>query len=325
MTASSAGRPAVSVPTSLLVGLAILTTLALLPPLSTFYGGSYLLSLVTKAMVLGVVAISLDLLIGHGGMVSFGHAAFFAIGAYVTGIALEEGVYNALTILLMVTVACAAFALVTGAISLRTSGVYFIMITLAFGQMLFFTLTSLSAYGADDGLTLWNLAEFYGTGILSDKDAFFYVVLVTLAAVWLLVWRISRSRFGRVLRAAKENPARVAAMGFDVFRFRLIAYVIAGVLAGIGGFLLAHRTEFISPTLSSWQTSGDLIIIVILGGLGTRNGALIGALFFVLLEEFLSNITQNWRLLFAPILLCVVLFAKGGLTGLVTRWSGSRG
>ena len=300
-----------------LIGLAILSLLALVPLLAEVWGGSYLLSLVTKAMVLAVVAISLDLLIGHGGMVSFGHAAFYGLGAYVTGIGLEEGVYDAATLLALVLVACTLFALATGAISLRTSGVYFIMITLAFGQMLFFTLTSLSAYGGDDGLTLWNLSEVFGTGLLADKTSFFYVVLAALAGAWWLVARLSASRFGRVLRAAKENPGRVEAMGYSVFRYRLIAYVIAGAMAGVAGFLLAHRTEFVSPSLAAWQTSGDLIIIVVLGGLGTRNGPLVGALFFVLIEEFLSTITQNWRLIFAPMLLLVVLFARGGLASLL--------
>ncbi|MEM7693985.1 MAG: branched-chain amino acid ABC transporter permease [Pseudomonadota bacterium] len=315
--AAAPTRPALS--PSLLFGLLIFALLAIVPALTDVWGGSYLLSLVTKAMVLAVVAISLDILIGQAGMVSFGHAAFYALGAYVTGISLEEGLYDAPTILALVVLACTVFAVVTGAISLRTSGVYFIMITLAFGQMVFFTLQSLSAYGGDDGLTLWSLSEVFGARFLADDVPFYYITLGALLLTWWFVARLSASRFGRILRGAKDNATRVEAMGFSVFRYRLIAYVIAAVIAGIGGFLVAHRTEFVSPALAQWQMSGDLIIIVVLGGLGTRNGALIGALSFVLIEEALSEVTQYWRLIFGPLLVLLVLFARGGIAGALGR------
>ncbi|MEM7566205.1 MAG: branched-chain amino acid ABC transporter permease [Pseudomonadota bacterium] len=302
---------------NLAVALVIFAGLAIAPFGADALGGSYVLSLLMKAMLLAIAAISLDLLLGHGGLVSFGHAAFIGIGAYATGIGLEEGVYNGLALLAFAVLASAAFALITGAISLRTSGVYFIMITLAFGQMAFFAFSSLSAYGGDDGLTLWSTAELYGTGWLQNGGGLYFVILGTLVFTWWLVNRIAGSRFGRVLRAAKENPVRVETMGYSVFRYRLVAYVIAGALAGASGFLLANQAEFVSPAAATWQRSGELIFVVIIGGMGARNGALLGALFFVLMEEVLSSIIHDWRLIFGPILVLIALYAHGGLVSLL--------
>ena len=298
------------------LGLAILALLALAPFILDAVDVGYLTALLIRAMLLAIAAISLDLLIGRGGMVSFGHAAFVAIGAYVTGIGLEEGVANGLVLLLLSVLVCAVFAAVTGAISLRTKGVAFIMITLAFGQMAFFTFASLSRYGGDDGLTLWSTAELWGTGWLRNGGGLYFVILAALALTWWLVATIAASRFGRVLRAAKENPVRVETMGYSVFRYRLAAYVIAGALAGVAGFLSANHLEFVSPATGAWQRSGELIAIVVLGGVGTRNGALLGALFFVAVEEALGHLVEDWRLLFGPLLVLLVLFARGGLAGL---------
>ncbi len=302
---------------SLVVGWSIMALLMLTPFLTEFAGGNYVQNIVLKAMILAIAAVSLDLLIGHGGLVSFGHAAFLGLGSYVTGVALHEGVVGAVPIIAMVVIFCGLFAMITGAISLRTSGVYFIMITLAFGQMLFFSLSSLSSYGGDDGLTLWDTPILFGQDDLLRGTGLFYVTLILLVACWLLVWRLSLSRFGRVLRAAKENPQRVSTLGFNIFHIRLIAYVIAGTLAGVAGFLTACQTEFISPSTAAWQNSGNLIIMVVLGGLGTRNGAVLGALFVVFAEEGLSLITHDWRLIFGPVLVLFVLFAKGGIANLL--------
>ncbi len=302
-----------------IVGLFVLVLLALTPFVTGFAGGNYVENLVMKAMILAIAAVSLDLLIGYGGLVSFGHAAFLGLGSYVTGIALTEGMTNALPILAMVLLVCGLFALITGAISLRTSGVHFIMITLAFGQMLFFSLSSLSFYGGDDGLTLWDAPTLFGSHVFQNGSSLFYSILIVLALTWLFVGRLSASRFGRVLRAGKQNPVRVGTMGFDIFRYRLIAYVIAGLLAGIAGFLTACHAEYISPSTAAWQNSGNLIIMVVLGGMGTRNGALLGALFVVLIEESLSLITHEWKLIFGPLLVLTVLFARGGLVSLIPR------
>jgi len=287
---------------------------AAVPWLSEFWGGSYLTSLAMRAMILAIAAVSLDLLIGHGGMVSFGHAAFLGIGSYVTGIAITEGTTDLATILAITVAVAALFALITGAISLRTSGVAFIMITLAFGQMVFFTLSALSEYGGDDGLTLWERASAF-----EEDNVLYFAILGALVAAWFFVTRIVGSRFGRVLRAAKQNETRVETMGFDTFRVRLIAYVIAGVIAAIAGVLLANQAEFVSPAMAAWQRSGDLIIVVVLGGMGTRSGAVLGALAFVALEEGLSSLTHDWRLIFGPLLILIVLYAKGGLASLWER------
>ncbi|MEO1724181.1 MAG: branched-chain amino acid ABC transporter permease [Pseudomonadota bacterium] len=302
-----------------LTGAALLAALALLGVAGDDLVGPYIAGLAMKAMILAIAAISLDILIGQAGLVSLGHAAFIGLGAYVTGISLEEGIYDSATILALAIAASAVFALVTGAISLRTSGVYFIMITLAFGQMLFFAASSLSQYGGDDGLTLWSTSELFGTGLLQDDTSLFVVILAFLALTWGFAGLMAASRFGRVLRAAKEAPVRTETLGFEIFRFRLAAYVIAGVIGGIAGFLLAHQAEFVSPAAAAWQRSGDLIIMVLIGGLGTRSGPLLGALLFVALEEGLSLVLHEWRLLFGPLLVFLVLFARGGVMGALLR------
>jgi branched-chain amino acid transport system permease protein len=304
---------------SLWLALGIFALLALTPLVAQAYGGAYLTSLVMRAMILAIAAISLDLLIGHGGMVSFGHAAFVGIGAYACGILVDEGVYDIFTILAAAFAAGGLFALVTGAISLRTSGVYFIMITLAFAQMLYFALGSLSRYGADDGLTLWSLPDAFGWRVFESDLGLFVIILATLIAVWAFVGQLVRSRFGRVLRAARQNPTRVETMGYSVFRYRLTAYVIAGLIAVLAGVLWANQAAFVSPQLAAWQRSGDLIAIVVIGGMGARNGALIGALFFVAIEEVLSGITHDWHLIFGPLLVLIALYAHGGLAGLLGR------
>ena len=295
----------------------LLALFALAPFLAEVWGGGYVLSLIMRVMILAIVALSLDLLIGQAGLVSFGHAAFVGLGAYVTGICITEGVTDAATILALVVLGAAVFALVTGAAALRTTGVYFIMITLAFGQMLFFALSSLSRYGGDDGLTLWERADAFGTGVLERDGSLYYVIFTVLVLSVVFFARIAQSRFGRVLRAAKEAPVRVAAMGYNVFAYRLTAYVIAGVVAAIGGFLLANQAEFVSPAAAAWQRSGDFIIMVVLGGMGSRHGALFGAVAVALLEEFLSSLLLDWRLIFGPMLVIFVLYAKGGIASLI--------
>jgi branched-chain amino acid transport system permease protein len=302
---------------SVLIASVIFAILLAAPVLANQFGGSYLLSLLIKAMLLAIAALSLDLLIGQGGMVSFGHTAFIGLGAYVTGIGLEEGIDNILILLLITLVVSGVFAVITGALALRTSGVYFIMITLAFGQMAYFTFTSLAAYGGDDGLTLWSMAELFGTDIVQNGGGLYFIIVGALIGTWWLIHRIAGSRFGRVLRAAKENPGRTEVMGFSVFRYRLIAYVIAGMIAGVSGLLMAQHTEFISPAISTWQKSGELIVVVVLGGMGTRNGAILGAFFFVLVEEFLGGLFHEWKLIFGPLLVLMVLYARGGLSDLL--------
>nr|WP_246206326.1 branched-chain amino acid ABC transporter permease [Propylenella binzhouense] len=290
---------------------------AALPAAADALGQTFLVSFATRVMILALAAMSLDLILGYGGLVSFGHAAFLGIGAYAVGIAAEEGLTEGLAVFPLAIAAAALFALATGAVSLRTRGVYFIMITLAFGQMAFFTAISLSAYGGDDGLTIWGRTEFLGGTPLEDDRAFYFVVLGCLAACYLLARAIVASRFGRVLQAARQSPGRVAALGLDPFAYQLAAYAIAGGFAGLAGALLANHTEFVSPAYMSWHRSGELIVMVILGGMGSFHGAILGAIVYLGLEEALSHLTEHWRLLFGPFLVLVVLHARGGLLSLL--------
>jgi branched-chain amino acid transport system permease protein len=302
-----------------LLPVLLFAAFALIPLVARFGGEGYVLSLVSRVMIFGIAAMSLDLILGYGALVSFGHAAFLGIGAYAAGILLSHEVESAFVQLGLALAASALFAAVTGTISLRTKGVYFIMITLAFGQMIYFLATSLAAYGGDDGLTLPTKSLVFGTRLLERGYTYYYVVLVCLIGAYALCRSMVASRFGRVLRGTRDNPARMQAIGFDPFRYQLAAYVVAGTLCGLAGFLLANQTEFVSPAYMTWQRSGELIVMVILGGLGTLHGAIVGAAAFILLEELLSRVTEHWKLVFGPMLVLVVLFARGGLLGLLRR------
>jgi len=249
-------------------------------------------------------------------MISFGHAAYLGVGGYAVGVLAHYGVHDGFLQWGLAIGASALVALVIGAVSIRTSGVYFIMITLAFGQMAFFTASSLAPFGGDDGLTIAARNTLAGLPLLRNERAFYYLVFVCLLGTYLFCRALVGSRFGRVVRGAKENPVRMATIGFDVYRFRLATYVIAGALAGLSGFLLANATEFVSPAYMSWQRSGELIVMVLLGGLGSLDGAIIGAAAYLLTEEWLSGVTEHWKVIFGPVLVLVVLFARGGLIGL---------
>jgi branched-chain amino acid transport system permease protein len=287
------------------------------PFLAQFGPEGYVLSLLTSVMIFALAAVSLDLILGYGGLISFGHGTFLGIGAYSVAILTHHGTQDAVVHLLTGVAVSALFALLIGAISLRTKGVYFIMITLAFGQMLFFFATSLAAYGGDDGMTLPSRSIVFGANLLGSGRVFYYVVFACLLLAYLLCRMIVASRFGRVLRGAQENPVRMEALGFDPFAFQLTAFVIAGMLCGIAGFLLANHTEFVSPAYMTWQRSGELIFMVVLGGLGTLHGAIVGAAAFLLLEEQLAGYTEHWKMIFGPVLILVVLFARGGILGIL--------
>jgi len=309
---------------STLIPLLLFAVLAAVPLLGLAMRDGYLLSLVTRVMIFAIAAIGLDLILGFGALVSFGHAAFVGIGAYAMGILASHGIDGLFSGLAAALAASALFALATGAISLRTKGVYFIMITLAFGQMAFYTAASLRAYGGDDGLTVASRSLVMGARVLKDDRAFYYLVLACLAATYLLCRAIIGSRFGRVLQGAKQNAQRMQAIGFNPYPFQLAAYVIAGMIGGLAGFLLANLTEFVSPAYMSWQRSGELIVMVILGGIGSLHGALIGAAAFLLIEEWLSGLTEHWKVIFGPLLVLVVLFMKGGIMGFADRLIGQR-
>ena len=318
-TSAEARSPALSppAPRRIVIPALIFAALALAPLAARYGAEGFILSLLARVMIFGIAALSLDLLLGYGALVSFGHAAFLGIGAYAVGILASHGIEEIGIQVPVAVAASALFALVTGAISLRTKGVYFIMITLAFGQMLFFLATSLAPYGGDDGLTLPGRSLLFGTKAIAGGPGFHYAVLACLVGAYLLCRSLVASRFGRVLRGTRENATRMEAIGFSPYRFQLAAYVIAGALCGLAGVLQANQAEFVSPAYMTWQRSGELIVMVVLGGLGTLHGAIIGAAAFLLLEEMLSGWTEHWKMIFGPLLILVVLFARGGILGLL--------
>lgn len=321
--AATAARPASPI-VRRLAPLVIFALLALLPIAATLGLPAHWLTLVTRAMIFAIAALSLDLILGIGGLISFGHAAFIGIGAYGAGILIAEGQTELLVALPVILLACAIFATVTGYVSLRTRGVAFIMITLAFGQMAFYFAQALSAYGGDDGLTLYEKSTLLGHDIFGNRTGFYYIALGTLAACYALARRLVASRFGRVLRAARENAVRVTVTGYDVNHVRLGAYVISGMMAGLAGFLLANQTDFVSPAYMSWPRSGELIFMVVLGGVGSLYGAILGALAFLVTEDVLSSLTQNWKVIFGPLIVLFVLFTHGGIAGLLAKLRGGR-
>ena len=301
-----------------------IVALAVVPPITNALQEPFYLGLFLRLMILAIAAISLNLILGFGNMVSFGHAAYMGIGAYVVGIgtfhAIEDGIDWLANGFLHVPLAIAASslaALVIGAISIRTRGVYFIMITLAFGQMLYFIGVGLEVYGADDGLSLYMRSEFGGVLDINDNIQFYYLVLALLLATLYGVKRLIASRFGLVIRGARSNERRLAAVGIPVYRYKLVAFMVAGAICGVAGVLLANRTDFVSPDMMHWTRSGDLIIMVVLGGMGTLFGPLYGAAAFLLVEEFLSGITEHWQIVFGPLLILVVIYARGGIAGVV--------
>lgn len=296
--------------------LALLALLAALPPLAAATGGEFYISLASRILAFALAATSLNLILGFGGMVSFGHAAFLGIGAYTTAILMQHGVTSAWTAWPAAMAVAALAALLVGAISLRTQGVYFIMITLAFAQMLYFLMVSLKAYGGDDGMSLAGRSRVAEGFDLADDTRFYYVVLALAALGFLIVWRVLNARFGHVLQAIRENETRMQAIGFATTRYKLGAFTLAGALAGLSGALLANQGGFVSPSLMQWHQSGVLMVMVILGGVGHLWGGVIGAVAFLLLEEFLSHYTQHWQFALGAILLAVVLAAPNGLTSL---------
>lgn len=294
--------------------LAALAVLALLPP----FAGDFTIRLVTRIMAYGLAALSLDLILGFTGLVSFGHAAFFGLGAYVIGIGAYHGLGEALVMWPLAMLVSGVVALAVGAISLRTSGVSFIMITLAFAQMLFFLIASLRQYGADDGLSIGQRNTVLGSGLLGDHTVYYYAVLGVLAASLLIGRRIVASRFGVVLQGIRQNERRMLALGFATYRYKLAAFALAGATAGLAGALLANHALYISPQSLHWTTSGILIVMVVLGGMGSLTGPVLGAAALLFVENTLSSYTEHWQIILGPLFLLVVLFARQGLYGWLT-------
>jgi len=304
-----------------------------LPFLLAAAGEDYLIGVATRILIYGLFGLSLNLILGYGGMVSFGHAAFFGLGAYVVGILSQHATYgeplltwpleiggtdSAFVAWPLAMIFSAVAALVIGAICLRTSGLSFIMITLAFAQMLFFLMISLRAYGGEDGLPLFGRSTLPPAD-LSEDTHFYFVALALLALALFLKNRLIASRFGLALQGIRDNESRMRAIGFPTYRYKLTAFVISGAVAGLAGALIANQTEFVSPAFLSWHRSGEILIMVILGGMGSLYGPLVGAAAFLLLDEYLSQWTEHWMIILGPVLVLVVLYARGGIWSLFAR------
>lgn len=317
-------------------GLALLFFL-LLPPFAMQSGQEYLLSLFTRILIYGLAAASLDLILGFGGMVSLGHAVFMGVGGYSVGILafhsyeslplfswpfVLNGTENALFAWPFAILVAALFGIVTGAICLRTKGMHFIMITLAFAQMAYYFFVSLAKYGGSDGLSLYNRSVFPAVN-LGSNISFYYLCLAILLLFLIIAHRLVRSHFGRVISACRENEQRVQVLGFASYRYKLACYTFSAAAAGLAGVLLVNQAEFISPGLLHWTKSGELMVMVLLGGMGTLTGPVLGAATLLLMEDFLAMYTEHWMIILGPFLIFVVLFAKRGLYGLLTGAGGN--
>ena len=310
----------------------VAAALVALPPAAEALDESFVIGLFTRIFIFALAAVSLDLILGFGGMVSFGHSAYFGAGAYVVGILSFHAaggeapawpfslpvMESAVAVWALAVAAGAVLALLVGAVCLRTSGMYFIMITLAFAQMLYYFFVSLEQYGGDDGLSIAQRNRLPGAD-LENEATLYYVCLLILAVFLIIGWRLVYSRFGMVLQGCKENEQRMLALGFPVYRYKLTAFVMAGAAAGLAGALMANYMGFVSPGLMHWTVSGEIMVMVILGGMGTLAGPVIGAAVLLLLEEVLSAYMEHWMIILGPTLVLVVLFARRGIWGWFQR------
>ena len=302
--------------TRIVLWAATVVILAALPPVMSAIGQPFYIDLVRRIMILAIAAVSLNLILGYGGMVSFGHAAYLGIGAYAVGILGFYGFTNGWLQWAVAIGASGIVALAIGAVSIRTSGVYFIMITLAFTQMLYYLGISLAEFGGDDGMRLRSKSQFGGLVDLRDPVAFYYLALALMLLSVFLVFRLVNSRFGMVLRAAKSNEARARAIGFSPYPYRLAAFVIAGAMCGLAGALYANHTNYIVPGLMSWQQSGDIMFMVILGGMASTAGPVLGTFALLFVEELLKGWTEHWQVILGPLLVLSVIFFRRGLAGM---------
>ena len=295
----------------------LVTLLLLLPPVAMALQQPFYLDLIRKVMIFAIAAASLNLILGYGGMVSFGHAAYLGVGGYAVGILAFYGINDGWLQWSVAIGASALIALAIGAVSIRTSGIYFIMITLAFTQMLYYLGISLEEYGGDDGMRIKARSDFSGLIDLGDPVAFYYLSLVLMFACLYLVHRLANSRFGLVLRAAHSNEPRSRAIGFSPYAYRLVAFVIAGAMCGLAGAMFANHTAYITPEFMHWTRSGEIMFMVILGGIATTAGPLLGALVLLVVETLLAGWTEHWQLYLGPLLILSVLFFRRGLAGLI--------
>ena len=283
----------------------------------------FALTFFSRVLVFALAAISLNLILGYGGMVSFGHALYLGLGAYAVGLLAQNGITNGWMQLAATVVVCALVGAITGAISLRTTGIAFIMITLAFAQMFFYLFVSLKQYGGDDGLSISARSDF-GFFTLASPITLYYVALVLVLVALFFTRRLIDARFGMVLRGCRINERRMKAMGFPSLRYKLSAYVLSSVLCGVAGLLYANLTGFASPAYMAWTLSGEMIVIVVLGGMGTVFGPLVGSLVLLLGEEILKSFTEHWMMILGPLIVLVVLTARRGVYGYLLDWDAWR-
>jgi len=292
----------------------------LLPFWAEYAREPFVLDVIIRLMILAIAASSLNLILGYSGMVSLGHAVFIGIGAYAVGIPAYYDLNNGWLQLAVALGASGLFGLLTGLICLRTRGAYFIMITLAFAQMMYFIFVSIEEYGGDDGLVIYARSEM-GLGVdLNDDNQLYFLVLICLLVVMMLVHRLTRSDFGQVIKSIKINEVRMQALGYSTFRYRLVCYVISAMICGLAGWLLGNFTGFISPEMMDWTRSGELIAMVLLGGAATVVGPLLGAGIFIGVETLLPEVTLYWHLYLGILLIIVAKFGRGGLLGWWTQW-----
>lgn len=308
---SSRAAPALPLAAAALVLLA----LAAVPLVAPLLGMDYYIGFVRRILIVVLAAMSLNFLIGRAGMVALGHAGFVGVGAYVVVAASEAGLGSAWLIWLLAVVVATVVAAAVGAVALRTRGVYFIMITLAFAQMLYYLAVSVRRYGGDDGYTLYSPLVL-GSGAASwpaGGNPLYWAVLALVAAVFVLQWRVDASRFGRALEGIRDNETRMQAMGYPVYALKLCAYAAAGGIAGLSGALMATQNAFVSPTLMHWTQSATLIVMVVVGGIGHRWGAPLGVAMWMVIEEVLRQYTEYWHAPMGLLLIAVVFFAPRGL------------
>lgn len=298
--------------------LAILSVLAVAPLLAHIFDGAFYVGLLTRVLIFAIAAISLDLIVGYGGMLSLGHAVYIGVGAYSVGILSFYGIESGFLHFAAAIVASALMALLIGASSVRTSGIHFIMISLAFGQMFYYLAVSVNTFGGDDGLRISGSSDFGPLGDLSDPVVLYYVCFVVLVLVLLVLHRLVQSPFGMTLRGIRLNEPRMISIGVSPFRYRLTGFVISGTICGVAGALLANQNLFISPASMHWSRSGEIMIMTILGGMGSLSGGVLGAAVYVGLEYFLSRLTEHWQVIMGPIIVILILYANRGVFGMLS-------
>jgi len=299
---------------SVIYGGLSLLILIVLPFIANALDLGFYISLVRRILIIGLAASGLNLLLGYGGLVALGHAAFVGLGAYVVAVCGIEHLYDAWLVWPLAVTVCAVTGLLIGAIAVRTRSVYFIMITLAFAQMIYYVCISLRKYGGDDGITMIKHSQLPMIELANEANFYYFVLAIAVVVLWLCE-RLMNSRFGRALQGIRENEDRMQALGYPVYVIKLLTFVLSSAIAGFAGVLLANQNLFVSPTMMHWTESANLIIMILVGGIGMRYGGMVGAGVILLLEEFLRLYTDYWHIPLGALLLLILFVAPTGLTG----------